>query len=267
MKKYYQFGEIMLALREEYRECKHLLEELDKCVRPDQSAVNYNFTGLLSYDDNSESIDDRKIRLLVEKRYNEVIKKIHHITGNTYGADLYRAIFNAEKQENGLYGLKLDDYPSPYQNIRYIPEVKIKEQVKFSELVEKLFSSDLMKAKRRSFEINHDSVSVDFRYAMINSTLGDAYIYWDSQTDNFDYSTNEYNNPYLLDEIFELEIPADRISDDWLKILEKHEDIFDKELSFIVDRKAQSKKGTLQFFDIEKGPIVNTVQFLKKYNR
>ena len=32
MKKYYKFGEIILALREEYKECKGILDELKSCA-------------------------------------------------------------------------------------------------------------------------------------------------------------------------------------------------------------------------------------------
>ena len=32
MKKYYRYGEMILALREEYQECRKLLDELNDCV-------------------------------------------------------------------------------------------------------------------------------------------------------------------------------------------------------------------------------------------
>ena len=47
MKKYYKFGEILLALREEYRECKHLLDELNKYINVESDINNFYFTGLL----------------------------------------------------------------------------------------------------------------------------------------------------------------------------------------------------------------------------
>ena len=63
MKKYYKFGEIILALREEYKESKYLLDELNKCINIKSEYSNYYFTGLLSRDDQVKDLSDRKIRL------------------------------------------------------------------------------------------------------------------------------------------------------------------------------------------------------------
>lgn len=269
MKKYYQFGEIMLALREEYRDCKHLLEELKDCVSPELSVNDYYFTGLLAHDLSEVNVEfDRKIVLYTMKEYNKILKKIHDVTGNRWWLDLYSAAFYAEKQENGLYGIKQDNSFSPYENRRYRPEVEIIDKEKFSSLIEKLLTSDIMHTQGKCFEFNHDSIMLEFDYAAIQSSLGwDSRIIWNGETDRFDYSIAREESPYLIESIFELEIPAEKISEDWLKILEKHEDMFDKELLFSVDENVQSRKGTLQLHDIEKCPNFNVVEFVKKPKR
>ena len=45
MKKYYKYGEMLLVLRKEYRECKYLLDELNKYVNVKSNNSNYYFTG------------------------------------------------------------------------------------------------------------------------------------------------------------------------------------------------------------------------------
>lgn len=75
MKKYYKFGEIILALREEYQECRHMLDELKDCINVKSDNSKFYFTGLLSNDDGPQDLSDRKIRLFVEKRYLDILKK------------------------------------------------------------------------------------------------------------------------------------------------------------------------------------------------
>lgn len=265
MKKYYKCGEILLALREEYRECKHLLDELNKYINVGSDINSFHFTGLLSDDERTKNFEDRRIRLFVEKRYLDVLKKIQHLKYNWYCQYLYSAFFNVEREENGLYGLKYDDVFTSVDGRKYIPEVQIVEQEKFSELIDELFSSDLMQLKKGYFRNNHDSISLDFDSAYINTTLGDeSFIGWNGIDDSFNYSITRHNSPALIEEIFSLEIPADKISPDWLKLLEKHENIFDKELLFDVDINVQSRKGVLQVSDIERKSHINLVKLLKK---
>ena len=54
MKKYYKYGEMLLTLREEYRECKYLLDELNKYINVKSDNNHFYFTGLLSDDDSSK---------------------------------------------------------------------------------------------------------------------------------------------------------------------------------------------------------------------
>ena len=82
--------------------------------------------------------------------------------------------------------------------------------------------------------------------------LGDnSFITWNGIQDYFNYSITRHNSHALIENILSLEIPADKISSDWLKLLEKHENIFDNNLLFNVDINAQSKKGILEISDIE----------------
>lgn len=265
MKKYYKCGEMLLALREEYRECKHLLDELNKYINVESDFNNFHFTGLLSDNDEVDGLKNRRIRLYVEKRYLDILKKIQYLKYDWYCQYLYSAFFNVEREENGLYELKYDDIPTPVDGRKYVPEVQIVNQEIFSELIDELLSCDLMQLKEGCFRNNHDIISLDFDRAFISTTLGDkSFIGWNGINDNFDYSITRHNSPALIKEIFSLEIPADKISPDWLKLLEKHENIFDKELSFDVDMNAQSRKGILQISDIERKSHINLVKLLKK---
>ena len=65
---------------------------------------------------------------------------------------------------------------------------------------------------------------------------------WNGISDNFQYSIAKGVSPSLIGDIFSLQIPADEISDDWLNLLEKHENDFNNDLFFDVDIKANSKK-------------------------
>ena len=56
MKKYYKYGEMLLTLREEYKECKYLLDELNKYINVKSDNNHFYFTGLLSDDDSSKDI-------------------------------------------------------------------------------------------------------------------------------------------------------------------------------------------------------------------
>ena len=265
MKKYYTYGEMLLTLREEYRECKHLLDELNKHINIKSDNNHFHFTGLLSDDDRSKELDDRRIRLFIEKRYLNILKKIEYLKYNWYCQYLYSAFFNVERDENGLYGLKYDDIFTPVDGKKYIPEVQVVDQERFSELIDELFSSDLMQLKEGYFSNNHDSISLNFDSACIRTTLGDdSFIGWNGINDNLDYSITRHNSPSLIEDILSLEIPADKISSDWLKLLEKHENSFNSELIFDVDINAQSRKGILQISDIKRNDNNSVVKLLRK---
>lgn len=265
LKQYYKFGEIILALREEYSECKHLLDELNKQINVGPEVTNYYFSGLLKQSNPGNNHENARIRLYVQKRYIDVLKKIQHIRHDWYAQYLYSAIFNVEKESDDLYGLKYDDIFTPVDGRKYIPEVQINNKEEFSKLINELFSTDLMQLTDSYFTINSDHISLNFDEAFISTQLGtESFVHWDGIADTFKYSVKRDNSPSLLEDIFELEIPTNKLSPDWLKILEKHEYIFNKELLFSVDENVQSKKGVLQISDIDRSGDSNFVRFLKK---
>lgn len=257
MKKYYKYGELILALREEYQECKNLLEELNGCINIKSDNSNFYFTGSLPGDYGNQDLNDRKIRLFVEKRYLDILKKIQNLRYNWSGKFLYSAFFSVNKKDNGLYEIKYDNLLTTIDRKKYIPEVEIINQVKFSELIDELFSVDLMQLKQGYFFHNFDSISLDFDYADISTTLGDTFINWSGIDDTFMYIMRKDRNPApTIEDILTLEMPADKISPEWLKLLEKHENDFDDDLYFKVDKDFQKRQGFLQISDIENKKLV-----------
>ena len=153
MKKYYKFGEIILALREEYKECKGILDELKSCINVKSDYNNFYFSGKLSDDTSSTNLNDRKLRLIVEKNYLDILKKIQHLRYSWYAQYLYSAMFYAEKKDNGLYELEYDNRLTPFDRKKYRPEVDINDQSKFSELIDELLSYDLFQVKEGYFNM------------------------------------------------------------------------------------------------------------------
>ena len=105
MKKYYKFWEMILALREEYNSCREILNQLKKYINIEDKNANFYFTGLLSNSDYKKDLSDRRIKLYVEKKYLDILKKIQYIKYNWYSQFLYSAYFIVEKKDNGLYKL------------------------------------------------------------------------------------------------------------------------------------------------------------------
>lgn len=264
MRKYYSFGELLLVLREEYNECRNLLEELNNNVVVNPDCKHY-FSGVLSHSDRKDSLLDRKIRLYTEKKKLTIVKKLQRLRYDWYAGFLYSADFNVEKEENGLYGLKYDNIFTPVDGRKYMPGVEIKDPKAFSEVMEELLSKDLLNTKAGNFDFNDDGIYLGFDNGFITSKLGfESMIYWNGVEDKYNYSIAIDNSPSLIEDIFMLEIPADKISPDWLKLLEKHSDMFEKETMFNVDVKAQSKKGTLKISEIDKEGHINLVNLLKQ---
>lgn len=122
-----------------------------------------------------------------------------------------------------------------------------------------------MQLKKATFFTNHDFISLNFDNAFIGTTLGDkSFMGWNGTSDDFNYSINRRNSPSLIGDILSLEMPADKISLEWLNLLEKYENVFENEFSFDIDRNAQAKKGTLQISDIQEKGSRNIVKLLKK---
>ena len=261
MKKYYKFGEMILALRKEYSDCKNILNQLNSCINVEDENANYYFSGFLSDNNLTQEFNDRKIRLIVEKRYLEILKKIQYMKYNWYSQFLYNSYLEVEKKENGLYGLEYEKLLTPVDGKKYMPKVEINNQKLFSNLIDELLSSDLMQLKHGYFSNNRDNISLDFDDAYISTALGDnSFIEWNGINDNFKYSITKHNSPNLIEDIFSLEMPADKISPDWLKILEKHENDFDNDILFDVDKNAQSKQGILNISNIENNKVVKILK-------
>lgn len=267
MQKYYRFGQLIMALREEYSEYKHLLDELETCISINNSN-NYYFTGYLSDNGNPEDFSDRRIKLVVEKDYLKALKILQFLKYNWYSKFLYTASFNAEKKYSDLYGLYYNNILTPCDKDKYIPMVKVIDQVKFTNLIDELCETDVMKLKKGYFGYNHDLISLDFNSSCITTKLGDnSIIRWNGINDNIIYSVNKHYSPSLIESILSLQIPEDRISEDWLVLLKKHENILEKELYFDVDIEAQSKKGVLRISDIEKRDNLNVIKLTRRNNK
>lgn len=184
---------------------------------------------------------------------------------NWYEQFLYSAFFLTEKNDNGSYELKYEGILTPVDGKKYIPEVEIIDQTKFSQLIDELFSSNLMQLKKEYFSNNYDNILLNFDYAYISTSLGDdSFISWNGINDIFKYSITRHNSPFLIEKILSLEIPSDKISLDWLRLLEKQKSVFGEEILFDVDVNVQSKKGILQISDIKRNDNNSIVKLLKK---
>ena len=270
MKKYYKYGELILILRQEYKECKKLLEELKKYVYVKSDYKNISFSGRQERIDEGlpNDITDARLFLIVERNYSEILKKLISLEQlgcyNNQEA-VYLANFDIVKQSNGLYDLKYYDTPFLKDKYKYIPDIEITNQEKFSEIVDQVFSTDLMKSKEGLFSFNSDYISLDFDYACIHTTLGySSYMVWNGKNDQFWYSVAKESSPCLIEEILSIELPIDKLSPDWIKLIKKHEKLLEKNIIFGVDNTAQSKKGYLNFARIQKTDSRNIVKLKYK---
>ena len=264
MKKKYSFGELLLVLREEYRECKSIIDELNNCVKVDSDSTHHSFSAFLSQSHDKQDISDRKVKLFLQKKYMEILKRFYHLKYGLASAFLYNASFDVVKGNDDQYDLKYNDVFTPFNHKNYKPLVQIIDRDKFSFLIDKLLSTDLMQLKMGRFDINYNLVKLDFSTASIDDLLGDNFsLEWDGFNDIIAYSMEKREGPGFLSLIFDLKVPADCFSEDWLKLLEKHEDILKKETFFDVDYNVQQKKGILEIAGIEFGDEKNQVYLNK----
>ncbi len=261
MKKNYQFGEIMLILREEYNNCKYLLEELKKYVFIEGNYKKGYFNGTLKDNFDKNNPKNPQIWLYVEKRYSEILKRINCLKYSWYSKYLYTAIYNVIKNPIG-YCLKYDNQLTVIDEKKYIPHVEIIDEQMFSQIINQLFNTELMQLERGDFEINFEKINLDFSQVNITSTLGlKSIISWNGVDDTINYDVCKDFSSYLLEWILSLEIPASELSSSWIKLLEKYENHFAKQLYFSVDSSVQMKKGKLKIIDtIDK----SYVKLLKK---
>lgn len=97
MKKSYKFGEILLYLREEYKEHCYLLNELNRCIEV-MNDKKYYFKPY--------HLDGSKIKLVVEKEYSELLKKIKYLQYDWYSQFLYIAYLEIMKNETNHYSFQ-----------------------------------------------------------------------------------------------------------------------------------------------------------------
>lgn len=240
MKKSYKFGEILLYVREEYKEYKHLLNDLSQCIRVLENK-SYYF-------ESSNFGEKDKIRLRIEKKYSEVSKKIKSLRYDWYSMFFYTAFFNVIKSGDSTYKLEDDSTITPIDGSkRFKPSVDIIDQERFDNIIEELLSLDIMKIQQGSLHIDYDLISLDFGNVFISSKLGyKSLLEWDGRTDTIDYLIKKDGCPYLIERILYLEIPTEYISREWLQIFEKHEHKFNAEMFFEVDIDVPRKQGFLQ---------------------
>lgn len=245
--KLYKFGVIMLILREEYLSYKCILERLSKCVKVDSSSNNHYFDCSLSSDKN-----DASINLYVEKECNKLLNDFNNFKSNSYSYYVNNAIYNAKKNDDGMYLLNFKKEGSCLGSKRYIPEVQVIDMDTFSNLVDELLSTDLMNLKSSSsVGLNNDFFSYNFGQFNINSSVGyKSRIYWNGIDDTLKYSISYDACFGMIDEILNFVIPECLIPDDLLKILEKHENKFNDNISFSEDIRANRKYDVLNISDI-----------------
>lgn len=259
MKKEYTYGEMLLVLRNEYKKCRKILTELNKCVSI-QQAEGFYFDATLTDDYQKAYTIDRRIVLIAEKEYPEILKKFKHLK---YGYDsnyLYTSVFDAEKQENDLYKLKYDNHFTSVEGKKYIPNVFVRNEKEFSKLVEQLFATDLMNLNHVYISNNNNSIVLDFSSGYIHSNLGEnSYIIWNGITNTFEYEIYKNQSPEMIGNILSLSCTADSLSPEWLQLLEKYEKTKLANPSFNVDSNIKSKKGKLKVKSINDEGVTNLV--------
>lgn len=227
MQKYYNFGDLLITLRDEYMSCNTLLEELKKYIEIKSEYENMYFTGFLTDDGTASNSYERFLRLDVEKKYNKLLKKVQELRYNWYSMYFYTAQFVFNKNEDGLYIPTYFLNITPLDGKKYVPKVEITNPEKFSNIMDQIYSSDLMQVQRGNFNMNKDGIYLDFERVHISSQIeGGTRVYWYGSTDECSCSSDGYISPSLIADILSLKLPSDRISDDWLKLLEKHESEF-----------------------------------------
>ena len=221
MRKYYKFGELLFTLRNEYLKQKVLLEELKKYVDINDDYLDMYFSGRLV--DDSWDYEDKGLSLIVTKKYNELLKKIQDLRYDWYSVFLYRAKYNFVRNEDGIYTPVYDNIYS-FVDKKYVPEVRINDNEQFGLIADIIYSTDLMNTKHGNFAINDSRVCLDYDEARIytNCSKG-TNIKWNGVNDELTCSTKGRFYPALVRDVLSFDMPADRISDDWIELLKNNE--------------------------------------------
>jgi len=253
--KRYTFGELLVYMREEYKEVKPLLQKLKECIQVSPDANNYYFKADLSL--------ENKIRLQVSKEYLKLLKQIQRLRYDWYSEFLYKANFDVVKSDSSAtYHLRKESFPTPIlEKHLFKPTVSIIKEEEFNALMNQILSLDVFSLKRESIMINHDIISLNLGDVFISSILGEeSFVVWNGVNDTIDYSVKRNYYPYLLEEILNLEVPSDYITPEWLKLIEKQESKFKKDFFFQIDMSCKSHVGLLKIGMEEK----NTIRLSRK---
>ena len=266
MKSFYTYGEMILALREEYKECGRLLNKLNTCIDIKDDYDNYYFKGIIP----SFNLNDRKICLVVKKWYPNFLNKIQKIKDGIFGGGLYIASYDVLGKEDGLYELKYKNIDVEDGDcIKYVPEINITDKYMFSKIINDLFSTDLMQLKEKVFSNNNEDIVLGFGSALITIRMGDywQHLSWNGIDDTVSYLASRRFIPKLYDieNILSLEMPAYKISTDWGRIFEKYESNPDVIFNYSLDKGINLRKDCLQFSDeIQGSEYCKNVRLLKK---
>ena len=259
MRKTYTYGEILFLVREEYLECRKLLDQMLKCIKINGEYKNAYITANLKKPRivNSNEID---VLLKVEKECSLLNKIWYQILYDFHGKYLYRAELHLDLNQNN-YNF-IDNYINDEvgNKKKYIPKVEIKDEMTFSLLVNQLLASDLTQLNKGKVGWNHNTISMDFDKVFITSPLGHkSTICWSGLEDGIKYNVKEDFSNKLLEEILSLKIPRDALPDEWMQFIENHEN--KRQFIFDVSTNIDEDSGLLKVRRIDDN---NNVKLIKR---
>ena len=259
MRKTYTYGEILLLVREEYLECRKLLNQMLECIKINGEYTNAYITANLK-DKRKVNSNEIEVLLKVEKDYSLISKIWNNLIYDYNSRYLYNAELLLRKIQNDYYFK--DDYMNDMvgNKKKYIPQVEIKDEMTFSLLVNQLLASDLTQLNKEKIGWNHNTISMDFDKVFITSTLGyKSTICWSGLEDGIKYNVKEDFSNKLLEEILSLKIPRDALPDEWMQFIENHEK--KRQFKFDISTNIDYNTGLLKVRRITKN---NEAKFIKK---
>ena len=261
--KTYEFGKIMLVLRQEYMNYKSILDRLNNCVNVESEGVNHFFSGALASDRS-----DACVKLFVEKEYNKLFKRYKYRLYKFYA---YTAIYDTYKSNHNLYSFKLNK-SGLFDSKEFNPTIDIIDKEKFSNLVDELLSSDLMKLKmHNNVGIDQDTFGYDFGRFEISSSIGNSIensssLVWNGFNDNIEcYFPENACYGYIID-ILKLKVPASVIPNDLLMLLEKYDNVYCNDIFYSFDLGKNGLNNTFNIYSIDNKKH-NTYVKLRKLNK
>lgn len=244
MRKTYTYGEILFLVREEYLECRKLLNQMLECIKIDGEYKNAFITANLK---NPRIVNSNEIEVLlkIEKECSLLNKIWYEMLYDFNGKYLYSAEMLLRGNQTGYYFK--DDYINDEvgNKKKYIPKVQIKDEMTFSLLVNQLLASDLAQLNKGKVGWNHNTISMDFDKVFITSPLGHkSTICWSGLEDGIKYNIKEDFSNKLIEEILSLKIPRDALPDEWMQFIENHEK--NRNFQFDVSTNIDNNTGILK---------------------